>query len=113
MADVIHSMDVGIVPLKKLDLFLGAIPSKIFEILSLKKPLLLGINGEAKTLFIEEGKAGWAFEPEDHLALAQQVRKIVASPKILVENGENGYHYVREHFDRNNIAQAFWQFLQQ
>ena len=113
MADVIQSIDVGIVPLKKLDLFLGAIPSKIFEILCLKKPLLLGIEGEAKTLFIEEGKAGWAFEPEDHLALAQQVRKIVASPKILVEKGENGYRYVREHFDRNNIAQAFWQFLQQ
>lgn len=112
IADVIQAMDAAIIPLKKLDLFLGAIPSKIFEILCLKKPVLMGIEGEAKTLFIEQGDAGWAYEPENHLALAEKIRMIAGAPNMLSEKGENGYRYVREHFDRKNIAQEFWQFIQ-
>ncbi len=112
IADVIQSMDVGIIPLKKLDLFLGAIPSKIFEILCLRKPVLLGIEGEAKELFIGQGQAGWAFEPENDAELAVLVRQIAATPTMLAEKGENGYRYISEHFDRDTIAKAFWQFLQ-
>ena len=112
IADVINAMDVGIIPLKKLDLFLGAIPSKIFEILCLKKPILLGIEGEAKHLFIDQANAGWAYEPENAQALALAIRTIALSPVLVAEKGENGYHYVRKHFDRKNIAQAFWQFIQ-
>ncbi|MFN0034534.1 MAG: glycosyltransferase family 4 protein [Saprospiraceae bacterium] len=111
IADVIQTMDAGIIPLKKLDLFLGAIPSKIFEILCLKKPLLLGIEGEAKELFIEQGEAGWAFEPENSSQLATLVRQIAATPEMLREKGDNGYRYVRQHFDRQQIADDFWQFL--
>ena len=33
---IIKDIDVSIIPLKKLDLFLGAIPSKIFENLAIK-----------------------------------------------------------------------------
>ena len=58
---MIRHMDAAIIPLKKLELFKGAIPSKIFENLALKKPVLLGIEGEAKELFIDSAKAGLAF----------------------------------------------------
>ncbi len=111
IADVIQAMDAGIVPLRKIDLFLGAIPSKIFEILCLKKPLLLGIEGEAKTLFIEQGDAGWAFEPENAPQLAALVKKITATPEMIHKKGENGYQFVRDQFDRHQIAREFWQFL--
>jgi glycosyltransferase involved in cell wall biosynthesis len=111
IADVIAAMNAGIIPLRKLDLFLGAIPSKIFEILCLKKPLLLGIEGEAKMLFVEQGEAGWAFEPENASQLAALIRQIAAAPETLHKKGENGYRYVREHFDRRQIAEDFWQFL--
>ncbi|MBK6527870.1 MAG: glycosyltransferase [Crocinitomicaceae bacterium] len=51
---VISDTDVSLIPLKKIDLFLGAIPSKIFEALAMEKPILLGVNGEARDLFIEK-----------------------------------------------------------
>jgi glycosyltransferase involved in cell wall biosynthesis len=111
IADVIQAMNVGIIPLRKIDLFLGAIPSKIFEILCLKKPILLGIEGEAKTLFIEQAEAGWAFEPENAAQLAALARQIAAAPETAQKKGENGHRYVGQHFDRRRIAQDFWQFL--
>lgn len=111
IADVIHAMDVGIIPLKKLDLFLGAIPSKIFEILCLQKPVLLGIEGEAKDLFIEQGEAGWPFPPEDDQALATEIRNIAANPAQIARKGQQGYAYVRTHFDRQQIAEDFWKFI--
>lgn len=73
MPAVVAAIDISIIPLKKLDLFKGAIPSKIFENLAMKKPILLGVEGEAKELFIEEGKCGWAFEPENENDLAQKI----------------------------------------
>ncbi len=111
IADVINSVDVAIIPLKRLDIFLGAIPSKIFEILSLKKPLLLGIEGEAKTLFIEEGKAGLAFKPENDEELAEQILNFYQNPALVKEFGNNGSKYVKQYFDQAQISIDFWHFL--
>jgi len=111
IADVIQAMDVGIIPLKKIDLFLGAIPSKIFEILCLKKPLLLGIEGEAKDIFIRDGKAGLAFEPENAEALETQIRYLLANRNLITELGENGSAFVEQHFNRAVIAADFWRFV--
>lgn len=108
---VIKEIDASIIPLRKLPLFLGAIPSKIFEILAMKKPILLGVQGEAKELFIDEGKAGWAFEPENVDELVQQIEKIVDQPELLQAYGENGRKYVGEKFDRNNHAKALLELL--
>ena len=69
-----------IVPLKKLDLFLGAIPSKIFDALALSKPILLGVDGEAKSLFIDQGQAGIYFEPENEISLAKALIELENEP---------------------------------
>jgi len=111
ISDVIQSIDVGIIPLKKLDLFLGAIPSKIFEILCLKKPILVGIEGEAKELFIEQARAGLPFEPENETALADQVRHVHVHRNQLSQWGSNGYAYVTAHFNRVTIADTFYEFI--
>jgi glycosyltransferase involved in cell wall biosynthesis len=100
-----------VIPLRRLDLFLGAIPSKIFENLAMKKPLLLGVEGEAKDLFIEAGNAGLAFIPEDDADLAEKVRLMAADPAMVKQLGENGLKYVRENFTRDLIAERFWQQL--
>jgi glycosyltransferase involved in cell wall biosynthesis len=45
MPFVLRSVNAAIIPLRKLDLFLGAIPSKLFENLAMEIPVLLGVNG--------------------------------------------------------------------
>jgi hypothetical protein len=57
-------MDVALVNLKKSNTFLNVIPSKIFEAAAMEKPILLGLDGEAKKI-IENYNAGLCFIPED------------------------------------------------
>ncbi len=112
MPPIVKAADVAVIPLKKLDLFLGAIPSKIFENLAMKKPILLGVLGEAKELFIDNGKAGLAFEPENAEDLAQKTLQLFQNRNECAQLGENGYQYVKDNFTRDLIAQRFWEKLQ-
>lgn len=108
---LLRSVDGVVVPLRRNDLFKGAIPSKIFEALALAKPLLLGVEGEAKELFIDQGKAGIAFTPDDANALAEAVEQLGADRPAARAMGENGMRYVRENFDRQRINARFWEEL--
>ena len=104
---VIAAMDAGIIPLKKLDLFRGAIPSKIFEILALEKPVILGVTGEAKELFIDDGKCGLAYEPENSGDLAKQILALFSDRAAAAQFGKNGRDYVMRNFERTKITGDF------
>jgi len=112
MPGILKEVDVALVPLRKLELFTGAIPSKIFEALAMEKTLLLGVEGEAKMHFIDRGKAGLFFEPENEIDLANRMLELAADRNRLTELGRNGRKYVSEHFNRNKIAEDFIQELQ-
>lgn len=105
---LLRSVDGVVVPLRKNDLFKGAIPSKIFEALALEKPLLLGVEGEAKQLFIDAGQAGLAFVPENAADLAAQARRYAGDPALRSLHGQNGARYVRANFDRERINDGLW-----
>ncbi|MBX7093454.1 MAG: glycosyltransferase family 4 protein [Flavobacteriales bacterium] len=107
MPAVVSAADAAVIPLRKLDLFLGAIPSKLFENLAMKKPILLGVDGEARELFIEKGKGGLYFEPDNDEDLAAKVELLISNPHLVKELGENGHRYVSEYFDLDKIAEGF------
>lgn len=108
MQKIIMDTNASIIPLKRLDLFKGAIPSKIFENLALKKPIILGVEGEAEELFIQQGKCGVSFTPEDSKDLAKQILHLYNNPNLVKELGENGLAYVSENFNRDKIAEDFF-----
>ncbi len=110
---LIAAIDAAIIPLKKLELFKGAIPSKIFENLAMQKPIILGVEGEAKELFIDEGRAGVFFEPENAADLAHQIEMLSENSALLKELGVNGRMYVEKRFNRAMIAQEFYETLMQ
>lgn len=111
MPEVLIDIDVSVVPLKKLELFKGAIPSKIFESMAMKKAVLLGVEGEARELFIEEGRGGLAFEPENDLELSEKILLLAEDVPQLKTLGQNARKYVEQKFDREKIADAFYQEL--
>jgi glycosyltransferase involved in cell wall biosynthesis len=113
MPSVVQASTMSIVPLKKLALFEGAIPSKIFENLAMKKPVLLGVNGEARQLFIEEGKCGLHFEPENAIDLANAILLVKDKKVDLDRMKENARAYIKRKFDREKIASEFWNYLNQ
>jgi len=108
---LLRATDAVVVPLRRNDLFKGAIPSKIFEALALSKPLLLGVEGEAKELFIDEGEAGLAFVPEDAQDLARCAELFADDRLQLQHMGASGARYVRERFDRDVISGRLWSAL--
>ena len=102
-----------IVPLKKLDLFLGAIPSKIFDALALSKPILLGVDGEAKSLFVDQGEAGIYFEPENEISLAKALIELENNPLKASAYGKSGNVFATKNFDRKNIAKKLLDRVQE
>lgn len=111
MPEIIAACDAFIVPLKRLDLFLGAIPSKIFEPLAMGKPIILGVDGEARELFIEKGNCGLYYEPENPSDLVRCALMLAQDEKLRQQLGENGRRYVKTNFNRAAIAYDFYNQL--
>lgn len=111
MKFILKEVNAALIPLKKLDLFLGAIPSKIFENLAMKLPVILGVDGEARNLFVEQGKCALYSEPENADALAEQVLKLYQHPEMCRQLGEAGRTYVKTNFNRDTIAKTFYEVL--
>lgn len=113
MPAFVKMIDVSVIPLRRLDLFKGAIPSKIFESLAMEKPILLGVEGEAEDLFIKEGNAGLSFVPEDASSLVASIKSLLADSSGIKELGKNGRLYVSKKFERNVVAHDFLAMLQE
>ncbi len=113
MRGVLKEVNAAVIPLRKLDLFLGAIPSKIFENLAMKIPVLLGVDGEARDLFVNQGKCALYVEPENENDLAAAVSKLYEDKALQKQLGEAGRAYVMQNFNRNTIAAGFYKRLQE
>jgi glycosyltransferase involved in cell wall biosynthesis len=106
MPNIWSISDVSLVLLKKQNLFLTVIPSKIFETMAMKKPIVLGVRGESQAL-IEEGNAGICIEPENVDELVTAVVKLYEDADAYHQYAENGYVYVQQHFDRKKLANQY------
>lgn len=111
MPQIVQASDVSIIPLRKLELFLGAIPSKIFENLAMEKPVILAVDGEARELFVNQGKCALYSEPENINDLVKNVLLLANDPDLRKQLGEKGRIYVEQNFNRNTIAQNFYNLL--
>ncbi len=103
MPKIIASMDATVVPLKKLDIFKGALPSKMFENLASEIPIVLAVEGEAENL-INSAKAGIVVEPENSKEIAEAILRLYKDKELREKLGENGREYAIRNFSREAIA---------
>jgi glycosyltransferase involved in cell wall biosynthesis len=94
---------VSLVLLKKQDLFTSVIPSKIFESMAMRKPIVLGVRGEAQRIITESG-SGICIEPESAVELASALRTLADDAALRERLAEAGFAYVRAHYDRACLA---------
>jgi len=94
-------MDIALVNLRKHDTFKDVIPSKIFEAAALNKPILLGLEGEAKGI-VEYFNAGLCFEPENEEEFIFQVKSILNPEKY--KQFQIGCNKLAKAFNRKQIA---------
>jgi glycosyltransferase involved in cell wall biosynthesis len=109
VVDYLKVMDVALVNLKKSDTFLTVIPSKIFEAAAMRKPILLGLQGESKKI-IETYQAGLCFVPEDKESFIDQVKKISLNLEKY-KMFQEGCERLSRDFDRKKIAFAMLETL--
>jgi colanic acid biosynthesis glycosyl transferase WcaI len=102
--------DVGLVTLRKTDLFQDVLPSKIFEYLAMERPLLISVDGDARAL-VERAEAGYFVPPEDVPALVAAIRRITASPETMKAMGRSGRAHVIRHYDRKVLATEYAELL--
>lgn len=102
--------DVVLVTLKSLPLFKKVIPSKIFEIMGMSRPILISVDGEARAL-VEKAGAGIYAEPENAHKLQETITGLMADHEKRRKMGQNGRHFVEQYFDRNKLADAYLDLL--
>ncbi len=102
--------DACLAPLRKREVFKTAIPSKMFEAMAAGKPVLLGVEGEAKDILLD-AQGGIPVPPEDPGALAEAVLQLRASPALCNEMGVSGRHAVLSKYSRHGQAAAYLSLL--
>ena len=102
--------DIGLVTLRNTPLFQEVLPSKIFEYLGMERPVIISVDGEARSL-VEQAGAGVFVPPEDAEALVQAIRRLEREREKLAEMGRAGRRYVLEHYDRRALARRYAELL--
>lgn len=98
--------DIMLVTLKNLSLFKCVIPSKIFEIMAFGKPIIIGVDGEARKI-VEKAKSGIFTKPEDPIELKQNILLLANDEKLRHELGCNGKEYVTKYYNRKKLADDY------
>ncbi|WP_368662551.1 glycosyltransferase family 4 protein [Zobellia laminariae] len=100
-------IDVGLVNLRKSDTFKSVLPSKIFELAAMHKPILLGVEGEAKEL-VEQYNVGLSFDPENETEFLRAIERLKNSDLDRWE-----FSRLVADFDRVDLAKKMLEFLKE
>lgn len=105
---ILQTADALLVPLKIQ--LTGAVPSKLYESMSMGKPILLVAKGEAASIVMNTN-CGMVIAPGDIDALVQSILFMKANFKKSVQMGQNGRQAAVKYHDRDIIAKHFADFL--
>jgi len=112
MALIQSLWDLALVPLKNIELFDGARPSKMFELMAGGIPFIFSGKGEGADIALESGCA-FVVPPENSEKLAEQIIEFAKiSDKKRSQMQERGRNFVSLNFDRKKLAADLMQQLE-
>jgi glycosyltransferase involved in cell wall biosynthesis len=100
--DHIACCDLLLVPMKRTGTLTDTMPSKIFEIASMERPIVIGAEGIAAEL-VEDHRAGLAVEPENLQALVDAIQRLRHEPG-LAQSMHSGCRALADDFSRDKFA---------
>lgn len=110
VCDYINASDVCTAVLMKNDTFKTVYPNKVFDYMSCKRPIIIGIDGVARQL-VQDAGAGLYAEPENTDAYVECLMAMRDDPEGRRRMGEQGYRHVCEHYARDKMAAKYLDVL--
>jgi colanic acid biosynthesis glycosyl transferase WcaI len=106
----IAASDVCLVLLKKSDVFETVIPTKMLEFLSCGRPVILGVNGQAREI-LEQCRGGLYVEPENTGDLCEAIQNLKRQDILRKSMGLNGREYIVKNLSRQRTATEYIEVL--
>ncbi len=110
IAAIMAGTDVALVTLKPSETFKTVLPSKMFEAMAARKPIVLAVEGEAKQV-LERARGGLCVAPGDSHALAAAIDRLAGDPDLRLQLGTCGAEYVAREFNRARWAARYLEIL--
>lgn len=109
-----------LVVLKNNDFFKNTVPSKVYQIMARKKPVIFfGPRGEASNI-IAKANAGFSILGKTKKEATEEVSNKLNDflnnqniDELLSQIGQNGFDYIKQNFDRNQLAEQYHKILSQ
>jgi glycosyltransferase involved in cell wall biosynthesis len=102
----IRASDACLVLLKRSELFKTVIPTKMLEFMSCARPVILGVDGQARKI-LDAARAGIFVEPENVGDLMQAITRLAADVGLRESLGRNGRRHILENFSRRQTAKTY------
>ena len=96
-------IDANLIHLQNLKLFKTVLPSKMFESMALKKPILAGLIGESIEI-ITKSNFGLKIIPENPNSLVENILHLRSNPEMSKIMGNNGFNLVKKKYNRKVLA---------
>ena len=103
--EVLSLSDACLVHLRSSPTFTSVMPSKIFEAAAMARPVILGVDGFART-FVENAGCGVYVEPEDERGLVEAILRLAGDATLRERLGRAGLD-VAVACDRDRLAERY------
>jgi len=112
MNKVLAAADACVAILKPIEMYKTTYPNKVFDYMAAGKPVLLLIDGVIRQV-VEKADCGVFVQPGDSNELAFQIKQLENDMEGTRKMGLRGREFVRQHFDREQLACKMETILQE
>ena len=103
---IFSSSDAVLVHLRGCELFSTVIPSKMFEVMAMERPVIMAVNGVAREI-VNDADAGPDMIPDSAEDLATIVQELCDDDELHARYCKNGRSYVEANFNRDTLAREY------
>ena len=103
--------DAFLLPLRNIKLFDAFIPSKMFEMMAMERPIIGALRGEAAAI-LRRSKGGLIVEPENATEISNAILELQADAGRRQTMGSEARQFVEAHYGRDRLATSYASLLE-
>lgn len=113
MPVVLSAADLCLVQLRREEHYKGVLPLKMFEMMACARPILLGIDGEARHVAEREAGAAMFVEPENASSLVEAILYLRRYPEVAHVMGLRGRTFMENCWNSDILMEKLYRHIEQ